>query len=61
MTINDMEEAIKIVGPLAGIIGLTKEDTRILLNYVDEMYNRGVSGSYAGLLLRQYLKDIKDV
>jgi hypothetical protein len=58
--INNLEEAIKIVGPLAKIIGFTKEDIRILLNYVDEMRNRGISGRAAGLLLGKYLKDCKD-
>lgn len=59
--IEEIEDALRIVGPLAAMIGLTKEDTRILLNYVDEMYNRGITGRDAGLLLRQYLKDYKNV
>lgn len=61
MKIDDMEEAIKIVGPVAAMCGVSEEDTRVLLNYVDEMRNRGIAGRDAGLLLRQYLKDIKDV
>jgi hypothetical protein len=60
-SIIDMEEAIKIIGPLVVMIGLTEEDTRILLKYVDAMSARGISGKDAGMLLRKYLKEYKNV
>lgn len=58
---KEIEECIKIVGPLAVMIGLTEDDTRNLINFVDEMRNRGISGADGGLLLRQYLQEYQNV
>ena len=54
---SEMEDALKTVGPLAAMIGLTKEDTEITLKYVNEMNQKGISGQQAGQALRVLLKN----
>lgn len=56
MKINEIEEAIKIVGPLAVMVGLTEEDTKNIIIFVDKMSERGISGAQAGIALRVWLK-----
>ena len=56
---KQIDDAIKIVGPVAAMAGLTEDDTRIMVEYVDEMSKRGISGRSGGLLLREYLKEMK--
>ena len=58
--IKEIEEAIKIVGPVAAVCGVSEEDTKIVIDYVDRMSARGISGRDAGLALRVWLKNNKD-
>lgn len=60
MDITDIEEAIKIVGPVAKMVGLTEDDTRNVINYIDKMSQRGISGRDAGMALRVWLKNKKE-
>ena len=55
--IKEIEEAIKIVGPVAAKCGLTEDDTRIVVEYIDRMSQRGISGRDAGMALRVWLKN----
>ncbi len=58
---KEIEEAIKIVGPVAAMCGVTEEDTRIVIEYIDKMSKRGISGSQAGTMLRVWLKQKHDI
>jgi len=60
METTDIEEAIKIVGPVAAMVGLTEDDTRNVVNYIDKMSQRGISGRDAGMALRVWLKNEKE-
>lgn len=57
--IEEIEDAIKIVGPIAAVCGVSEQDTMLIVEYIDKLRERGISGSEGGLLLRQYLKDGK--
>lgn len=56
---KDLEDAFKIVGPIASMCGVKEEDTKIIINYLDEMKNRGVDGATAGMALRRTIKDLR--
>ncbi len=56
MNNKEVEEAIIIVGPIAAKCGLTEDDTRIVVEYIDKMAQRGIAGRDAGMALRVLLK-----
>ena len=58
---KEIEEAIKIVGPIATKCGLTENDTRIVVEYIARMSQRGMSGRDAGVALRVWLKHNEEV
>lgn len=56
---KELEEAIKIVGPVAAMCGVSEKDTKIIIEFVDALSDRGISGRQAGTMLRNYLKNMR--
>lgn len=54
-TPEEIEEAIKIVGPVAAACGVTDEELRATINWVDHLAAAGIRGKEAGLALRKLL------
>lgn len=54
--ILEVHELIMIAGPIAAKVGLTKDDTEIVAEYLIKLKKSGISGREAGLALREYLK-----
>ena len=55
---QDLEDAFKMAGPVAAMGGVKEEDTKRIINYLDEMYMRGVDGKTAAMALRRTIKEL---
>ncbi len=53
MDIKELEEAIRVIGPMAAMCGIKKENLELIIDYVDKMSKRGISGTTAAIALRR--------